>query len=159
MHRRAALGTIVGIGAMAMATSAARQPTGGQPAPRVVEVPALGVVHAGDIFSGKNIPLLDAVNGGSGLEIGDTLATAASNLGNVESIIPGHSTVMSPADLREYANFNKDFAEAVRAAKKAGKTVDKIAKSWTIPAKYEGYAAPAEVRLRSNVQIVFDEVR
>ena len=29
--------------------------------------PALRVMHAGDIFSGKNIPLLDANNGGSGV--------------------------------------------------------------------------------------------
>ncbi len=34
--------------------------------------PALRVVHAGDIFSGKNLPLLDANNGGSGVEIGNT---------------------------------------------------------------------------------------
>ena len=32
-----------------------------------VVFPALRVMHAGDIFSGKNIPVLDAVNGGSGL--------------------------------------------------------------------------------------------
>src|SRR5262245_8944318 len=31
-----------------------------------VVFPALRVMHAGDIFSGKNIPLLDAINGGSG---------------------------------------------------------------------------------------------
>ena len=31
-----------------------------------VVFPALKIAHAGDIFSGKNIPLLDAVNGGSG---------------------------------------------------------------------------------------------
>ena len=42
-----------------------------------VVFPALRIVHAGDIFSGKNIPLLDAVNGGSGVEIGNTLAKAA----------------------------------------------------------------------------------
>ena len=32
-----------------------------------VVFPALRVVHAGDIFSGKNLPLLDANNGGSGV--------------------------------------------------------------------------------------------
>ena len=42
-----------------------------------VVFPALRVMHAGDIFSGKNLPLLDANNGGSGVEIGDTLAKAA----------------------------------------------------------------------------------
>ncbi len=38
-----------------------------------VVFPALRIMHAGDIFSGKNVPLLDAVNGGSGVEIGKTL--------------------------------------------------------------------------------------
>jgi glyoxylase-like metal-dependent hydrolase (beta-lactamase superfamily II) len=37
-----------------------------------VVFPALRAMHAGDIFSGKNIPGLDAVNGGSGLAIADT---------------------------------------------------------------------------------------
>ena len=34
--------------------------------------PAHRIVHAGDIFSGKNIPLLDANNGGSGVAIAHT---------------------------------------------------------------------------------------
>ncbi len=41
-----------------------------------VVFPALRIMHAGDIFSGKNLPLLDGNNGGTGLEIGDTLAKA-----------------------------------------------------------------------------------
>ena len=121
--------------------------------------PALRVVHAGDIFSGKNIPLLDANNGGSGVEIGETLAKAAAGLGGVESVITGHSTVMTVADLKEYAEFNRDFRNAVQAAKKAGKTPDEVAASWTIPAKYTGYAPPAAPRLRANVGVVFDETK
>jgi cyclase len=119
---------------------------------------ALRVMHAGDIFSGKNIPLLDANNGGSGLEIGNTLAKAAA-VANVESVITGHSTVMTPADVREYAEFNRDFASAVQAGKKAGKTVDEVAGSWMVPAKYAGYATPAPARLKANVQVVFDETK
>ena len=67
-----------------------------------VVFPALRVMHAGDIFSGKNIPLLDAVNGGSGVEIGKSLAKAANSVKNVDTIITGHSTTMTMADLREY---------------------------------------------------------
>jgi cyclase len=124
-----------------------------------VVFPALRVMHAGDIFSGKNIPLLDANNGGSGVEIGRTLAKAADGAKNVDSIITGHSTVMTVADLREYAAFNNDFAAAVQEAKKAGRTPDDVANSWKIPAKYVGYAAPAAARLRANVQVVFDETK
>ncbi len=124
-----------------------------------VVFPALRFMHAGDIFSGKNIPLLDANNGGSGIEIGKTLRKAAKDAKNVDSIITGHSTVMTVADLLEYADFNDDFAAAVRAAKKSGGTADEFAKTWTIPAKYKGYAAPAAPRLLSNTRIVWDETK
>jgi glyoxylase-like metal-dependent hydrolase (beta-lactamase superfamily II) len=124
-----------------------------------VHFPALRVMHAGDIFSGKNLPLLDANNGGSGLQIGDTLAKAADGVKDVDSIITGHSTVMTVADLRDYAQFNKDFAAAMREAKAAGKSVDEMATTWKIPAKYTGYAAPQPARLKSNVQVLFDELK
>ena len=57
------------------------------------------------------------------------------------------------------AQFNRDFLADVSAAKKAGKSVDDVANSWKIPAKYVGYAAAAPARLKANVQIVFDEVK
>jgi glyoxylase-like metal-dependent hydrolase (beta-lactamase superfamily II) len=124
-----------------------------------VVFPALRLMHAGDIFSGKNLPLLDANNGGSGLLIGATLAKAADSIKNIDTIITGHSTTMTVNDLKEYAQFNKEFADDVRAAKKAGKSVDDVAGSWKMPAKYTGYAAPAAARLKANVQVVFDELK
>jgi cyclase len=129
-----------------------------------VVFPALHVVHAGDIFSGKNLPLLDANNGGSSVEIGKSLEKAAKSLKNVETIITGHSTTMTMADLREYAAFNQEFLRDVQAAKKAGKKVDEVAASWKLPAKYKGYTDPASTpqqtaRLKTNVQIVFDETK
>ena len=125
-----------------------------------VVFPALRVMHAGDIFSGKNVPLLDANNGGSGIEIGKTLAKAADGVSEiVDQIITGHSTVMTVADLRQYAEFNNEFAAAVQAAKKAGKTPDEVAASWKIPTKYTGYGEPQAARLRANVQVVWDETK
>jgi cyclase len=125
-----------------------------------VVFPALRVMHAGDVFSGKNLPLLDANNGGSGVDIGETLGKAADGVKDIDSIITGHSTVMTPADLREYAQFNKDFLADMRAAKSAGKSVDEVAASWKMPAgKYAGYAAVQPPRLKSNVQVIFDELK
>ena len=124
-----------------------------------VVFPSLRVMHAGDIFSGKNVPLLDAVNGGSGVLIGDTLAKAASGVKDVDGIITGHSTVMTVADLQEYAAFNNDFRDTVQAAKKAGKTVDDVFAAYKIPERFKGYAAPAEARLKANIQVVFDETK
>ena len=123
--------------------------------------PAARVVTAGDIVSGKNIPLLDYNNGGSGLEIGETIAKAHSAYAKrADAVVTGHSTNMTLPDLLEYATFNREFAASVREGKKAGRTVEEIAKSWaTIPAKYQGYAVPQENRLRLNVQYTFDEIK
>ena len=125
-----------------------------------VILPAVRIMAAGDIFSGKNLPLLDYNNGGSGVEIGETLMkayTATSKM--VDSIVTGHSTVMTPNDLREYAEFNRDFLNAVREGKKGGKSPEELTKSWTMPAKYAGYAAPAPARLQANVENVYKEAR
>ena len=126
--------------------------------------PALRVAHAGDIFSGKNLPLLDTNNGGSGVEIGTTLAKAHAGIRNVDSVITGHSTVMTWADLAEYAQFNKDFLAAVQAGIKAGKSSDDIAAAWQVPDKYKGYSfdrtKPADVtRLKQNVTAVANELK
>ena len=67
-----------------------------------VVFPALRVMHAGDVFARKGPPLLDANNGGSGVAIGDTLARAAASVKGVDTVITGHSTLMSWADLEEY---------------------------------------------------------
>jgi glyoxylase-like metal-dependent hydrolase (beta-lactamase superfamily II) len=124
-----------------------------------VVFPSLRVVHAGDVFSGKNIPIMDANNGGSGVEYPATVRKAHSGLENVETVITGHSTQMTMDDLRQYSEFLQDLVNAVREGKKAGQTVDQIAESWKIPEKYTGYAAPQAARLRSNVQVIFDEIK
>jgi len=123
-----------------------------------VVFPALRFAHAGDIFSGKNLPLLDTNNGGSGVEIGDTLARAHAGIKNVDSVITGHSTVMTWADVAEYAQFNKDFAADVQAALKAGKSPDDIAGSWKVADKYKGYTIQ-DARLKQNVTAVAAELK
>jgi glyoxylase-like metal-dependent hydrolase (beta-lactamase superfamily II) len=122
--------------------------------------PALRVVHAGDIFSGKNLPLLDTNNGGTGIEIGDTLAKAHAGLAkSVDIIITGHSTQMTPADLNEYAQFNRDFLAYVQSGKKAGRTTAELVSGWSMPAKYTGYAAPQPARLTANVEAVYNAIK
>ena len=122
--------------------------------------PSVRILTAGDIVSGKNLPLLDANNGGSGLAIGESIAKAHSALSkSADTVITGHSTQMTMPELLEYAQFNQEFAASVREAKKAGKSVEDVVKSWTMPAKYKGYAAAQEARLRSNVQVIYDEIK
>ena len=101
----------------------------------------LRVAHAGDIFSGKNLPLIDRNNGGSAAAIGDTLQKAHAGIANVDSVITGHSSVMTWSDLQEYAQFTKDFAAWAAAEKKAGKTPEQAAAEYKNPAKYQGYSS------------------
>jgi cyclase len=123
-----------------------------------VVFPALRVMHAGDIFARKGPPLLDANNGGSGVAIGDTLAKAAAGIKAVDTVITGHSTLMTWADLQEYARFNQDFLEWVRAEMKAGKTVEAAAAEYKIPEKYAGYTDNPE-RVKLNVGVIYDELK
>ena len=120
--------------------------------------PSLRTVHAADIFSGKNVPLLDANNGGSAVAIADTLQKGYDALKNVDTIITGHSTQMTMADLKEYIAFNREFLNDVRAARKAGKSVDEVASTWKIPPKYVGYAAADANRLKNNVRLAYNEL-
>ena len=122
-----------------------------------VVFPALRTVHAGDIFSGKNLPLLDANNGGSAIVIADSLQKGLDTLKNVDTIITGHSTQMTMSDLKEYIAFNREFANDVQAAKKSGKSIDEIAAVWKIPTKYAGYATADPNRLKNNVRLAYTE--
>ena len=66
---------------------------------------------------------------------------------------------MTMADLREYSQFNKRLPRRGAQAKKAGRTADEIAKGWTMPAKYAGYAAPQAARAQANVEVVYNETK
>jgi cyclase len=122
-----------------------------------VVFPALRTVHAGDIFSGKNLPLLDANNGGSAELIATSLENASKKLKNIDTIITGHSNQMTVADLKEYIAFNREFFNEVEKQKKAGKSVDQIAADWKMPEKYKGYAAVDANRLKNNVKLAYSE--
>ena len=125
-----------------------------------VVFPALRTVHAGDMFANKNLPLIDANNGGKGVAFPQTLAKAVARISNVDLVIGGHApAMMTFADLKEFAEFNKDFAAWAEAEMKAGKTVDQAAAEYKNPDKYKGFGALQPARVKINVQIYYDELR
>ena len=123
-----------------------------------VVFPALRTLHAGDLFLGQRVPFLDAANGGSGVELPDTLQRAHDSIPDVDTIITGHSTQMTWSDLAEWAAFNRDFLSAVRAGRAAGQTVEQIGSSWTLPEQYAGYDASNPASVIRNVQVIVDEL-
>jgi glyoxylase-like metal-dependent hydrolase (beta-lactamase superfamily II) len=60
---------------------------------------AARVVHAGDLFARTEPPMIDNLNGGSGLAYPETLAKAAAGIKDVVTIITGHGTLRPWKDL------------------------------------------------------------
>jgi len=118
--------------------------------------PALRVMHSGDLFAAKRTPIMDTNNGGSGLEYPKTLAKAAAGIKGVETVIPGHSTVMTWNDFKEYGDFMRELVAAVEQAKKDGKTEDQAATDLKLPEKYKGYQMD---RLKGNVTTIYSELK
>jgi glyoxylase-like metal-dependent hydrolase (beta-lactamase superfamily II) len=123
----------------------------------MVFFPAHRVLHMADVFPGKELPIMDANNGGTGVGYADTLAKAAAFIEkNADVIVNGHfATTTTLADLKEYIQFIRGYVKAVQSAKSGGRTVDQVAESWKPPAGFT--AQPA--RVRSNAQLVFTETK
>ena len=116
---------------------------------------ALRTMHAGDIFARKGTPLLDMNNGGSGVQIGETLGKAAAGIKNVDTVITGHSTVMNWADFQEFGEFNRAFLSAVQAAAKANKMVDQALADLKLPEKFSAYSMTGA---KDNVPKIYTEL-
>ena len=125
-----------------------------------VEFAALRVMHVGDTFANKGLPIMDKNNGGSGVQYASTVRKAVEGVKNVDTIINGHTPAQTtPADMREFADFVSDFVAHVQVAKKAGKTAADAVKEWTNPAKYKGYSTPSGARATAYAQVIMDETR
>ena len=130
----------------------------------VVVFPALGTAHMGDLFAFMGPPYIDVGNGGSGVAYPDTLDRILASIEGVRRVIPGHIPPPpgSPMqrwttwnDLREYARFNRDFLEAARASREAGRSVDEAVAALDLWARYPEYSMD---RAAANMQAIYDEL-
>jgi len=122
----------------------------------IIVFPALKTMHTGDLFAGKNSPLIDTNNGGSGVEYPVTLRKAAAGIRGVEAVIPGHSAVTDWGAFKEYGEFVRDLVAAVERAKKEGKTADQAAADLKLPDKYKDYGM---TRLKDGVTKIYAELK
>jgi glyoxylase-like metal-dependent hydrolase (beta-lactamase superfamily II) len=120
-----------------------------------VVFPALRVLHTGDMFAWKDAGGCDRNNGGSCVAFPETLAKAVANLKDVDTIIPGHSPMMTPKDLQEYQRFMADLSAHAQAAMKAGQSVDDAFAAFQVD-KYPGYK---NERVKAAIQAVYDELK
>ena len=123
-----------------------------------VVFPSLRVMHAGDMFPGRQVPIMDASNGGSGVEYARSLRNAWQTVTDIDLIITGHSTQMTRSDLAQMAAFVDTFVADVREAKEAGRSAADVAASWQVPAEFSGFGSPGPERLEAYVQVIFDEL-
>jgi cyclase len=140
----------------------------------IVVFPEKRVAHFGDLFPSKAAPIIDTANGGSGVEFPKTLARAVAEIKGVTRVITGHDQSslvprdagsgsaifanpkpMTWDDLKEYAEFNRDFLTAVQAAIDAGKSAAEAAASLNLPARYRSYDMQ---RAAANVEVIYHEL-
>jgi cyclase len=136
----------------------------------VVVFPIQRIAYFGDLFPGKTVPVVDRSSGGNALAFPQTLAHAVAAIKGVTRVIPSHAmppegrrlhsqgrSWMSWTDLQEYADFTRDFVEAAKEARRAGKTVDEAANSLkiTLSSKYQGYELEGT---KAIVQAIYDEM-
>ena len=115
---------------------------------------------AGDVFPNKGIPIMDKNAGGSGVEFPDTLAKAYNSVKDVDTIVTGHAqTTMTRDDLKTYGDFINEFVQAVRDAKKAGKSADDFAASYKVPEKYTGYPAAQAASVKNAATVIMEEAK
>ena len=127
-----------------------------------VVFPALRTMHAGDMFAWKALPYVDVSNGGSVVTYPQTLAKAVAAIKDVDTVITGHTPVLTWTDLKEYAGFTQDFVAWADHEFKAGKTVDQAAAEYKVQDTYKGYVVsvnPDFGGAKANLQILYDELK
>lgn len=119
-------------------------------------------VATGDVFAGKGQPIIDSMNGGSGVNYTEAVGAAASTIKNVDIVIPGHAGVLTWQDFVDFAEFNRLFLDAARQSLKAGKTPVQAMEDFkaTLPAKFKDYSLGAGMMTGpgGNFEPIFKEL-
>jgi len=118
-------------------------------------------VHAGDVFAGKQHPLIDRNNGGSGVAYPDTLAKAVKTFtGSADTVITGHSTVMKLQDMADYAEFNRLVLAHARESMKMGKTPEQAFADFKPGDRFKDYnLGPGRGGPGGNFTIIYEELK
>jgi cyclase len=130
----------------------------------VVVFSGIGMAHLGDLFAFRGPPYIDVANGGSGVAYPDTLDAIVSGVEGITRVIPGHIPPPSGSpmqawttwdDLAEYARFNREFLDSVRASREAGRSVEDAVAALDLWSRYPAYS---QDRVQANVQAIYDEL-
>ncbi|MFY9611613.1 MAG: MBL fold metallo-hydrolase [Blastocatellia bacterium] len=123
----------------------------------IIYFPHSKVVHMGDLFFNKVIPVIDRVHGASTLEWTETIDAVIARVDPASQFIPGHGEVTTAGDLNAFKQYLLDLRAAVKKAVDQGMPREQAIKQVKLAqyAKYTGY----EQRFPGNVGTVYDELK
>lgn len=130
----------------------------------VVVFPGKRTAFLGDLFPDKAAPFIDSASGGSALAFPETLARAIGKLSGINRVVPGRVVAqpgspvgrwMTLADLQEYADFNREFVNAVKTAHGAGKSEADALSALTLPERFRAYGM---TNAKANIAILYREL-
>jgi cyclase len=106
----------------------------------LVVFPAVRFMHSGDVFSRKELPKIDFQNGGSGVELPNTLARAVASIKGVDFVVGGHSDgVLTWQDFVAQASLTRQWLDYERAQQHAGATPEATLDSFVMPDGFKDY--------------------
>ncbi|HEX9794806.1 MAG TPA: MBL fold metallo-hydrolase [Planctomycetota bacterium] len=97
------------------------------------------VVHMGDLFFSGRFPFVDLASGGSVRGLTEAIEETLHSLPEGVRIIPGHGPVSGIEELRTYYEMLTETTAHVRAAIKAGKSLEQIQKAG-LPARWDSWS-------------------
>ena len=99
-----------------------------------VEFPAHRIMHVGDVFPNKGLPIMDKPNGGSGVEYANTVRKAVKGVPNIDAIINGHTAAQTtPADMLQFADFVQEFVTTCKPARRRARRPSRSRRSGRRP--------------------------
>jgi cyclase len=135
----------------------------------IVVIPDIKAAYMGDLVAEKALPVVDLASGGSALALPQTLARAAKEITGVEHIITGHGrwpgTKTNTAgiqgwptwkDFGDYAEFTREFVDAVTAAWKNDRTAEQVEAELRMPEKYKDYRLDGA---KVMIETIFNELK
>jgi glyoxylase-like metal-dependent hydrolase (beta-lactamase superfamily II) len=123
----------------------------------VVYFEKANVLHMGDDFFHKTIPVIDVRHGGSPQGYLNALDAVVAKVPADASVIPGHGEVTDVAGLKAFRQYVVDLVGAARAAKAAGKSKETFVSECDLPA-YKDFAGYCQ-RFKGNCGAAYDELK
>jgi cyclase len=130
----------------------------------IVVIPDIRTAYTGDLFAEKTLPVVDPASGGSALALPQTLARAAKEITGVDRVITGHGRWPEAGvqgwptwgDFQQYAEFVREFVDAVSAAWKNGRTTEQVVAELRLPEKYKEYRLDGA---KAMIETIFNELK